>query len=68
MRWQDSMSGKIFYWQEQLTLYINWHHTVSDIYLLNTLKKCLEGLVISHLPVILQFNIEQLYKHKIYKY
>ena len=41
------MSGKIYYWQEQLTLYINWHHTVSDIYQYKTLKSVIEGLVIS---------------------
>ena len=35
-----SMVGKIFYWQVQLTLYINWHHAVSDISQQKTLKKC----------------------------
>ena len=63
------MSGKIYYWQEQLTLYINWHHAVSDIFQLKTLKSVLEGLVIfdtsSHftyrqLTVIQTYNLQVL--------
>ena len=50
------MSGKIYYWQEQLTLYINWHHTVSDIYQMNTLKSVSEGLVNLDNPVILHID------------
>ena len=31
--------SKLLYWQVQLMVYINWHHTVNCLQL-NTLKKC----------------------------